>query len=410
MNVICLGLGRYFAAQTFQSLRGSSSQTWNDERNETVGPNPFLGVFYHWLGGLSSATCYLPFRRIKQWAWETYWLSQGIFSWIIAPIAIGMAFVPDVLGILHRAPSRSIAYAYIWGFLWGFGGLTFGLAVRFLGIALGYAIALGLCTAFGTLMPPLFAGEIGTIAHEQSGQVILFGIAVCMAGIAISGVAGMSKEKELSAEQKRKSVKEFNFLKGLMVAIFAGVMSACFAYGLQAGKPIAGLAKDYLTQTGRADLWQNLPVLVVVLLGGFTSNFIWCVVLLWKNKTAPQFFGLPPGKPSKEEDAGAPMGARLEPRTLLLNYLLSASTGLMWYFQFFFYSMGQTRMGKYDFSSWTLHMASIIIFSTIWGVLLKEWKGTSLRTRVLVGVGLVTLVLSTVIVGYGNFLKAQAGG
>jgi L-rhamnose-H+ transport protein len=373
-----------------------------------VGPNPPLGVVFHWLGGLSSGSCYLPYRGIKRWAWETYWLLQGVVSWIVAPILIGLLFVPGLSHILHEAPARSLALAYFWGFMWGFGGLTFGLSVRYLGQSLGYAIALGLTAAFGTLMPPLFAGQLGSIAAERSGQVILFGVAICLFGIVLTGMAGMRKEKELSPEEKKGAVKEFNFLKGLMVAIFAGVMSACFAYGLAAGKPIAVIARGYLLNSGREDLWQNLPVLVVVLLGGFTSNFIWTITLIVRNRTASEYLGLPSKKVVAATSLGAAASAaRMNAKSLTANYLLSISTGLMWYFQFFFYSMGQTRMGKYDFSSWTLHMASIIIFSTLWGVLLKEWKGSSRRTHVLVASALAVLVLSTVVVGLGNYLKLQ---
>jgi L-rhamnose-H+ transport protein len=376
-----------------------------------VGPNPLLGVVFHWLGGLSAGSCYLPFRGIKRWAWETYWLLQGVMSWIVAPIVFGLLLVPGLWPIFHQAPERSLALAYVWGFLWGIGGLTFGLSVRYLGQSLGYAIALGLTAAFGTLMPPLFSGQLGRIASERPGQVILFGVALCLVGIVLTGMAGRHKEKELSPEAKKETVKEFNFVKGVSVAVFAGVMSACFAYGLAAGKPIAAIAKEYLLSHGRTDLWQNLPVLVVVLLGGFTSNFIWSVTLLVRNRTASEYLGWPAKKmvPAKSLGAAAASVVRLDAKTLATNYLLSLSTGVMWYFQFFFYSMGQTRMGKYDFSSWTLHMASIIIFSTLWGLLLKEWKGSSRQTQVLVGLGLAVLVLSTVVVGLGNYLKLEAG-
>ena len=376
-----------------------------------MGPNPILGVVFHWLGGLSSGSCYLPFRGIRRWSWETYWLLQGAISWILAPIFIGFLFVPGLMDILHQAPSRSIALAYFWGFMWGFGGLTFGLSVRYLGQSLGYAIALGLTAAFGTLMPPLFSGELDRIAAERSGQVILGGVAVCLFGIVLTAIAGKRKERELSTTHKPGTIREFAFLRGLMVAVFAGVMSACFAYGLAAGKPIAVLSKAYLLGSGRTDLWQNLPVLVVVLLGGFTSNFVWAAILIFRNRTASEYFGIPSPKSAVALSLGAAAAtpARLEARTLAFNYLFSISTGLMWYFQFFFYSMGQTKMGKYDFSSWTLHMASIIIFSTLWGLWLKEWKGSGRWTQILVGMGLAVLVLSTVIVGLGNYLKLEAG-
>jgi L-rhamnose-H+ transport protein len=355
-----------------------------------MGPNPFLGIVFHWLGGLASASCYLPFRKIRHWSWEVYWLLQGAFAWLVAPALVGLVLVPAAFDILRVAPHQSIGYAYMWGFLWGFGGLTFGLSVRYLGIALGYAIALGLCTVFGTLMPPIFKGEFHAIVTETSGQVILLGLGVCVAGIVFSAAAGLSREREISDQDKKKVIEELSFVKGVLVAVFAGIMSACFAYGLAAGKPIAQLSAQWLLVHHRADLWQSLPVLIVVLWGGFTSNFLWCAWLLVKNRSAKQYF------------EGSKHGA-----TPAANYLLSAVAGTLWYLQFFFYSMGQTKMGKYDFSSWTLHMASIIIFSTLWGIMLHEWRGTSRRTRVLVGVGLFLLVGSTLVVGYGNYLKAQ---
>ncbi|HVJ07271.1 MAG TPA: L-rhamnose/proton symporter RhaT [Acidisarcina sp.] len=366
-----------------------------------MGVNPFVGVIYHWLGGLASASCYLPFRGIQRWSWEVYWLVQGIFSWIFAPVLIASLLVPGVFSILHAAPASSIFWAYFWGCMWGFGGLTCGLAVRYLGFALAYPLVLGLCTVFGTLMPPIFNGEIGSIAHSSSGEVILLGLGVCVIGILFSGFAGRSKEVELTAEKKMASVKEFHYSRGVAVSILSGVMSACFAYGLAAGKPIAVLAKAALLSHDRIDLWQNLPVLIVVMLGGFTTNFLWCLLLLGRNHSAGQYLGM-----SAPSSGIPPAPSRISIGTLFANYAFAALAGITWYFQFFFYSMGQTKMGKYDFSSWTLHMASIMIFATIIGILLREWQGTSRRTRVLVAAGLLFLLISTVVVGYGNYIKA----
>jgi L-rhamnose-H+ transport protein len=390
-----------------------------------LGANPFLGVMFHWLGGLASASCYLPFRGIKRWSWETYWLLQGIFSWIIAPLTLAGLLVPNLFPILHAAPASSIFFAYFWGCLWGIGGLTCGLSIRYLGFALGYPIVLGLCTVFGTLMPPIFSGEIHSIVSQTSGQVILLGIGVCVLGIFFSGFAGRAKENELTEAQKKESVEEFHYGKGIAVSILSGVMSACFAYGLAAGKPIADIARGQLFAHHGADLWQNLPVLVVVLWGGFTTNFIWCVILLVRNHSASQLAG-DAAEPEPHHLDVTPLDAavadalpfedlpvqparheRLKAALMVTNYTMAALAGVMWYFQFFFYSMGQTKMGKYDFSSWTLHMASIIIFATIWGFALKEWRGTSLRARGLVAVGLALLVASTVVVGYGNYIKAS---
>ncbi len=228
----------------------------------------------------------------------------------------------------------------------------------------------------------------------------------------------MSKEREMPEETKKASIKEFNFKKGLIVATFSGVMSASFSYGLAAG----GAIKAATLSRGTAELWQGLPVLVVVLLGGFTTNFIWCLILNIKNGTGYQYFSptVRDHEPDRlyetiiETAIDAPIEEVVEhiPRPkaepirvpMLANYFFCALAGVTWYMQFFFYSMGQTQMGKYDFSSWTLHMASIIIFSTLWGIALREWKGSSRRTVALVTLGLAVLIGSTMIVGYGNYL------
>jgi L-rhamnose-H+ transport protein len=387
-----------------------------------VGPNPFIGVLYHWIGGFASATNFIPFRGIKRWSWEIYWLIQGFAAWIVAPLVLASIFVPHISNVLHTAyrnDPTSIHYAILWGVLWGVGGLTFGLAIRYLGIALGYAIALGLCTAFGTLIPPIYSGEITTILHERSGQIILLGVAVCLIAVAVNGAAGLSKEREITPEEMIEAgERDFSFGKGLAVAVFAGIMSSFFAFGLKAGGPIAVVARKELLANNRLDLWQNLPVLIVVLWGGFLTNFIWSVILIIKNESIKQFVGQPGVNPMRASHATGntmvdfdPLDPstydRLSPKTLTANYIWAALAGVIWYFQFFFYSMGQTKMGKYDFSSWTLHMASIIIFATLWGIALKEWRGTSLKTKALVTLGLALLVGSTVIVGYGNYLKVQ---
>ena len=346
--------------------------------------NPFLGIFLHALGGLAAGSFYLPFKKVRKWSWESYWLVGGLFSWIIAPWVVGAIQVPDLLGVLTAAPQEALGWCFFFGMLWGVGGLTFGLTMRYLGLSLGYALALGFCAAFGTLIPPIFRGEILDIATRGSGITTLIGVAVCLCGISVCGAAGVAKERALSDEQKRKTVKEFNFVKGLWVAIFAGVMSACMAFAIAAGKPIADLA----VKSGTADLWKNTPAFIVIFAGGFAVNCIWCVILNVKNRTGGDYLKAP--------DA-----------SLVLNYLLSASAGVIWYMQFMFYGMGTTRMGKYDFSSWTIHMAFIIVFSNLWGLMLREWKGAGRRAGRLIALGLAILVVSTLVVGLGNYLAAK---
>lgn len=364
-------------------------------------PNPFLGVFFHMIGGLASGSFYLPYRKVRQWSWESYWLAGGFFSWIIAPWVIALATTYDLFGVLSRAlqtQQKACLWAYLFGIMWGMGGLTFGLTMRYLGMSLGMAVALGYCAAFGTIMVPVYEGKMHEILTSPAGWMVLAGVAVCLGGIAVTGVAGMSKEREMPEEEKKKVIKEFNFFKGILVATFSGIMSAGMSYGIAAGKPIATLAEAANLKAGASqdysNLWQNTPVFIIILAGGFTTNFLWCAFLNVKNRSGGDYI-----------DAKTP---------LVNNYVFSAIAGTTWYLQFMFYGMGTTQMGKYDFSSWSLHMSSIILFSTMWGIILHEWRGSSRRTLRLLTAGLAVLIVSLIIVGWGNSLvekqkKQQTG-
>jgi L-rhamnose-H+ transport protein len=261
--------------------------------------------------------------------------------------------------------------------------------MRYLGMSLGYGVALGICAVCGTLIPPIFKGEFFGLLQSRPGLLTLAGIGVCVVGIVLSALAGLHKEREMSDTAKKASVQEFNFKKGVIVALFCGVLSACMAFALDAASPLAELS----ALAGTPRLWTGLPKLVVILFGGFTSNALWCVALNIRNRTGGEYIG------SRSVDGLS------VPR--LANVLFCALAGVTWYFQFFFYTMGETQMGRFSFSSWTLHMASIIIFSTLWGVALKEWKGASRRAHALIAAGLAALVLSTLIIGYGNYLAAH---
>jgi len=397
--------------------------------------NPILGVVFHWLGGLASGSFYVPYKGVKKWSWETYWLVGGFFSWIICPWFFATLMTEDVVGVLRSQPTSVLGWTYLFGVLWGFGGLTFGLAMRYLGMSLGMGVALGYCAAFGTLLPPILktfmpnipVGEnIMQIASTGPGQITLLGVVVCIVGIWIAALAGSAKEKEMSSTDKKKSVKEFDFKKGILVATFSGVMSACFSFGLTAAEPIGKAS----VAAGTAELWSGLPSLIVVMFGGFTTNFIWCVALNIKNRSGYEYLASHQRRPSHRPGDDAienPMDAPSEEVTrqsgrteispdhripLMTNFVFSALAGTTWYFQFFFYSMGHINMGASDpdgfgFSSWTLHMASIIIFSTMWGWIFKEWRGASKKAHSLITAGILTLILSTVIVGYGTYMKTK---
>lgn len=354
-------------------------------------PNPLLGVVLHAIGGFAAGSFYAPLKKVQQWSWESFWLVMGLAAWLAAPWIVAWVTTPRLLDVLAQAPSKSWAFCVGFGLLWGLGNLTFGLSVRFLGMAIGYAVALGFCMTFGTLIPPLYNGLFGTpddgdklvrLVTTPAGLTVLLGVAICLAGIALCGWAGVSKERELTDAQKRLAVAEFSLAKGFAVATASGILSACFAFGLAAGKPIAEISQ----QLGTTAVFSNNAVLVVILLGGFVSNAAWCVILNFRNRSFADY------------TSGPAFGQ-------VRNYLLSALGGVIWYAQFFFYGMGTTKLGQqYDFSSWSIHMAFIIVFSNLWGIAFREWHGTSRRTRTLVWWGILTLIASTFVIGWGNYL------
>lgn len=272
-------------------------------------------------------------------------------------------------------------WPYLFGVLWGIGGLAFGLTMRRLGLSLGMALALGLTATSGPLVPPICFGLFSTLISKISGLVTLAGVLVCLIGIFFTGRAGVLKDLELSSEQKKAKIKKFNFSKGVWVALSAGVMGACFAFCLAAGKPIAESAVAY----GTPAVFADTPVFIFIMLGGFTANLLWCVHLAVRNRTVGDYV--------KRE---APPAA---------NYVFSALAGIVWYFQFFFYGIGTTKMGKYDSAGWSMHLALIITFSTLWGLILKERKGAGRQTMRTIEFGLLILIFSTFIIGAGNYIQ-----
>jgi len=351
--------------------------------------NPFLGVVFHWLGGLAAGSFYVPYRGVKYWSWEVYWIAGGVVSWVIAPMLFALLGSRDLFGILAAAPAETLWACYLFGVLWGFGGLSFGLTMRYLGMSLGMAIALGFSAAFGTLLPPLLGGKLMALLGNTGGIITLIGVVACLFGIMLVGWAGRLKEQHAHATQ---TIAEFNLHKGIWVAVFSGIMSSCFAYGLNAGGPIRALS----LAVGTAPLMQSLPVLVVVLWGGFTTNLVWSLVLIVKHRSGGQFFRHTCSASISDTDEKP---SKLQRVPLLRNYLLCATAGLTWYLQFYFYSQGEVWMGPYGFASWTLHMASIIIFSSLWGFVLKEWKGAGRAAIIRLWLGLLILVGASAMIG-----------
>ncbi len=341
-----------------------------------------IGVLLHALGGFAAGSFYIPFKIVKKWKWESSWLVLGITAWILAPLVFAYFTVPNLFDVLMVADSTTKMWTFFFGMLWGIGGLTFGLSMRYLGISLGMTIALGFCTAFGTIIPPLYKGTLGDLLSTPVGQVTMLGILLCLVAIGIVGFAGMRKEKEeKEAGKTNEAVEEFDLKKGLIVATISGILSACFAFGLEAGGPIADIAYE----SGAKELFKNNAVLVWILWGGIAVNGFYSLFLNWKNKSFGDY-----------TDDSAPLSK---------NYIWAMLGGLTWYLQFFFYGMGTTFLGeKYEFASWSIHMAFIILFSNLWGIIFKEWKGASSKTNLILGLGLLVILISILLIGLANTL------
>ena len=334
------------------------------------------------LGGVAGAVFALPFKRVKGWAYESYWFFYALFGLVIFPWVLALATVPNLMEVLKNAPGPVLGRCFGFGALWGLGGLTWGLMIRYLGIGLGLAIGCGLCSATGTLIPPIMTGKAAELVKDTGSVVILLGVFGSLAGIAFVGMAGKSKEGELSEEQKKQAVAEFDFKKGMRVALFSGIASAGMNFGLQSG----GVLQDAAVRGGTLAKWQGMPVLVVVLMGGFAVNAVWCLMQNLKNKTLGDYVNV-----------RKPIGA---------NVVFAGLAGVIWAMQVVCQKVGEPAMGEMAYIGFAIVMGSAIFFSSLVGVFVGEWRGAGRRTKLLLGLGILTLLISFGVISYGNKLKA----
>ena len=337
--------------------------------------NTLIGLVIIAIGSLGQSSSYVPIKKVKDWSWECFWLVQGIFAWLAFPFLGALLAVPsessiiDILSVGGNDIWKVIGY----GALWGIGGLTFGLSMRYLGIALGQSLALGTCSAFGTLIPALLKGEN---LFSGDGLILLIGVSIAIAGIAVIGYAGSLKSHNMSEEEKKKAVQDFALKKGILIALLAGVMSACFNLGLDAGAPIKAKALEL----GASSLLALNPVIFLVTIGGFITNAIYCIFQNIKNNTLKDY-------------------TSISGRVWINNLLFCALAGLLWYSQFFGLGIGQSFFEEGSVMmafSWSILMSLNVLFSNLWGIILKEWKGSGQKTILVLISGLVLLIISIV--------------
>jgi L-rhamnose-H+ transport protein len=332
-----------------------------------------IGLIIIAIGAFGQSSSYVPIKKVKNWSWESFWLVQGVFAWLVFPVLGALFAIPANSSLWELWQAGGAFKSVVFGVLWGVGGLTFGLSMRYLGIALGQSLALGTCSAFGTLIPALLKGE--NLFHG-SGLILLAGVCISMAGIAVIGYAGSLRAKNMSEAERKKAIRDFALKKGLLIALLSGVMSACFALGLDSGLDIkaAALAK------GVDPLFAGLPVIFLVTLGGFTTNAAYCIYQHVKNKTFGDYAALPGAK-------------------WVNNLLFCALAGGLWYSQFFGLEMGKSFLDASPVLlafSWCILMSLDILFSNVWGIILKEWKGSGKATVFILLIGLAVLVFSVV--------------
>jgi len=348
--------------------------------------NPFLGVALHAVGAFSSSSCYTPQKQTKLWSWEIYWITQASCAWLILPILFAFLTIPNYVEVLQNCPRDAMLRSFLLGVLYGFGGLTFGLGIRYIGFSLNYAIAIGISAGLGTLLPLIwhpnkgFVWEIADKFTSTPGQIVLAGILLSLSGIFFCGWAGALRERSGGS-----SPSKYSFKRGVPLAIMAGVLSAVFNFALIAGEPLEKAASDF----GASDLLKMNAIYPFSNGGAWVTNFAWCLILIVRNKTGSQLVRLP------GEGAGR----------LSFYYLMALLSGAFWYFQFFFYGMGHAHMGEtFGFTSWALHMAMLILFSNLYGWLFREWKGASKVPLRTLHAGMLIIVLATLIITYGNYL------
>ena len=336
-----------------------------------------LGILLIALGAFSSGSFAVPFGKIKGWKWETYWMIFSFGAYILFPLTACFVFAPDFVEIIKATSSDTVITVFLLGAVYGIGNLSFGLALRYLGLSLGYALALGLMLAIGTLIPPIIDGRLQVMMEKSGGTLLIMGVIVACLGIALSAWSGILKDKSVSQAKKQESIGEFNLVKGALAAVLVGITGSAMSLGFEQGIPISDMA----AKNGVDPLFTMMPVLIVLFSGTFVTTIIWCTFLGYKNNSLKDY------------------GHAESSIQLTYNYLYGLLAGVLWFGQFIVYGMGKSKMGPFTFTSWGILMALTIVFATVWGLMRNEWKGAPRKVYVLMVLSLVIIIVSSFMIG-----------
>lgn len=339
--------------------------------------NIFFGLLLIAVGAFTAGSFAIPFGNVKGWKWESYWLIYSFGAYILFPLAACLIFAPQFISVYKGMDISVLSKVFISGIVYGVGNLSFGLSLRYLGISLGYALALGLMLAIGTLVPPALDGRLYEMFNGTGGLLLILGVSVSCIGIALSGWAGFIKDRLISDSEKQKSVTEFNLTKGILAALLVGVTGSAMSLGFEQGIPVA----EYAAKSGIDPLFVTMPVMLLLLSGTMVTTIFYCFWLGARNRSLGEYSAL---KPASQ---------------LLRNYLFSIIAGLLWFSQFILFGMGKSKMGKFTFTSWGILMALTIVCATLWGLYRKEWKGAPVRIYVLMVIALVIIIAASFLIG-----------
>lgn len=331
------------------------------------------GFFLIVLGGFMQGTYYLGLKWTNPWKWENIWLVYALFALVIIPVVLAAGTVPGLDRAISASPGRDLAVVFLYGAGWGIGSVLSGLGVDRVGLAMGVAVLIGIAAALGSLIPLI--ANTPQLVFQPKGLMVILSVTVLLVGVALAGIAG--KKRDDAKRAQAESGQKGSFKAGLAICVASGIFSSMLNLAFSFSKPLAVAARSIGASSTAA---QNY-IWMVALGGGFLANGIYTCFLLTRNRTWRNF--------------AMPKSAKV--------FMIGVVMALLWLWGMVFYGRGATLMGEIGtVAGWPIFMATMIIFSGIWGFVTGEWKGSSSRAKWYMGAGLITLVIAAGLSGIAN--------